>query len=727
MGEEDRNPDFSGWATKNDIKCADGVTIRGGAFKHMDKVKVPLVWMHQHKDPEMVLGHVILEHRDQGTYAEAFFNDTTKALAAKSQVAHGDITKMSIWANNLAQRGGDVLHGDIKEVSLVLAGANEGAEIEHIFIRHGADLEETGEAIISTGLSFDFIAHADEDEDKTASDSDAEDADTVKETYDTLNPKQKVMVSTMVSQAIEAGRSLGSQGAAVVAHSDEGDENKTNSGAENSDSKEDENEDTEAKSTDKTASEEEDKKDDDKSEDKTSEDEKSDDTKSEDKSEDVKTDATANIQHNMKGAEVTHHNVFEQNNKSNNSGPEKKVLAHDAMRTIWNDAVNKKIKLDEAILSHAGDYGIDDIELLFAEARNMDASPQLLARQAEWVPKVLDAVKKQPWAKVKSIVADLTADEARAKGYIKGTEKQDEVIALLRRTTSPTTVYKKQRLDRDDILDITDFDVVVWIKWEMRFMLNEELARAILIGDGRTPLHPDKIKDPAGQLDGIGIRSILHDDPLYVYKKDLAANVSAEAIVEEWIRSRSEYRGSGSPTLYTTDKLLSDILLLKDKMGRFLYDTEATLAAKIRVKEIVPVEVMEQEPTVLGIMVNLVDYSLGTNKGGELTFFEDFNLDFNQEIKLLETRLSGGLTRPKSAVVLTRSEGTAATPAAPSFNGATNTITVPTTTGIDYTIDGDVVTGSVVITENTELVAKPKAGYYIPSGSTSYWAFTYTP
>ena len=716
--EEERKPDFSGWATKNDIKCSDGVTIRGGAFKHMDKVKVPLVWMHQHKDPELVLGHVILQHRDQGTYAEAYFNDTPKALAAKSQVAHGDITKMSIWANNLAQRGSDVLHGDIKEVSLVLAGANEGAEIEHIFFKHSdGDLEDVGEAVITTGLKFDFIAHADGDTVASTENSDgAVDTETVKETYDTLNPNQKVMVSTMVSQAIEAGRLLGQKGEGdVVAHSDteNEDENKTNSDTENSDSKEEENEDTEEKSNDASSSEEEDKKDDEKSED--------------EKSEDKTDDAADNIQHsNLKGAEVTDHNVFEQNNKSN-SGPQKQVLAHDAMKTIWTDAIAKKQTLEEAILAHAGDYGINDIELLFAEARNLDAQPQLLARQAEWVPKVLDAVKKQPWAKVKSIVADLTADEARAKGYIKGTEKQDEVIALLRRTTSPTTIYKKQRLDRDDILDITDFDVVVWIKWEMRFMLNEELARAILIGDGRTPLHPDKIKDPAGQIDGIGIRSILNDSSLYVYKKDLAANISAEAIVEEWIRSRSEYRGSGSPTLYTTDKLLSDILLLKDKMGRFLYDTEAALAAKLRVKEIVAVEVMEQVPTVLGIMVNLVDYSLGTNKGGELTFFEDFNLDFNQEIKLLETRLSGGLTRPRSAVVLTRSEGTAATPAAPSFNGATNTITIPSTTGIDYTIDGTVITGSVVITEDTELVAKPKAGYYIPSGTTAYWPFTYTP
>lgn len=701
MGEN-QDPDFSGWATKNDIKCSDGVTIRGGAFKHMDKVKVPLVWMHQHKDPEMVLGHVILEHRDQGTYAEAFFNDTPKALAAKAQVAHGDITKMSIWANNLAQRGGDVLHGDIKEVSLVLAGANEGAEIEHIFIRHGAaDLEETGEAIITTGLIFDFIAHADGDVDAEPAPADkAADAETVKDTYDTLNPIQKVMVNTMVSQAIEAGRALATGSTAdVVAHSDVEEENKTNSDAEISASEEEENKDTE---------------------------DKSEDEESKDESEETN-DAAENIQHsNLKGAEVTNHNVFEQNNQSSNTGPEKKVLAHDAMRKIWDDAIVHGT-LEKSIIAHAGDYGIDDIELLFAEARNMDASPQLLARQAEWVPKVLDAVKKQPWAKVKSIVADLTADEARAKGYIKGTEKQDEVIALLRRTTSPTTIYKKQRLDRDDILDITDFDVVVWIKWEMRFMLNEELARAILIGDGRTALHPDKIKDPAGQIDGIGIRSILNDSDLYVYKKDLTANIGTEAIVEEFIRSRSEYRGSGSPTLYTTDKILSDILLLKDKMGRFLYDTEAALAAKLRVKEIVAVEVMEQVPTVLGIVVNLVDYSIGTNKGGELTFFEDFNLDFNQEIKLLETRLSGGLTKPKSAVVLTRSQGTSATPAAPSFDGATNTITVPTTTGIDYTVDGDPVTGSVVITEDTELVAKPKAGYFIPAGSTSYWAFTYTP
>ncbi len=694
MGEN-RTPDFSGWATKNDIVCADGKTIKSGAFAHMDKAKVPLVWMHNHKDNEMVLGHVILEHKAEGTWAEAFFNDTTKGIAAHKQVANGDIDKMSIWANDLDMRGDNVFHGQIREVSLVLAGANPGAEIENIYIRHGDDVTELDEAIIRTGLPI--ISHATAVAEAPAKTEE----ETVKDIFDAQPEKVKNVVVSMVNNAFEAGMEAGASKATVEHSAIDADENQT---VEPTEPIVDEVTDTNTTDGDQNV----------------------------EPSAPVEvvatdsdnTDATVEITHSsMEGTNVTDHNAFESNATTAVKTPVKPVLSHDAMKTIMADAIQMN-SLPEAIVKHAGTYGIDDIEFLFPDARNLDSSPQLLARQVEWVPKVLDAVKRQPFAKVKSIVADLTAEEARAKGYIKGNEKKDEVISLLRRTTSPTTIYKKQRLDRDDIIDITDFDVITWIKWEIRFMLNEELARAILIGDGRATNHDDKIKDPAGAVDGIGIRSILNDSSLYVYKKELVANVSNIKIIEEFIRARSQYRGSGSPTLYTTDAVVTDLLLLVDKMGRFLYETDAALAARLRVKEIVAVEALEQVPTVLGIVVNLIDYSIGTNKGGELTFFEDFDLDFNQNKYLLETRLSGALTRPKSAIVLTRAQGTAATPTGPSFNGTTNTITIPNITGLDYRIDGDVVSGDVVITEDTEVTATPETGYYIPSNSTTSWTFT---
>lgn len=735
MGEP-RKPDFSGYASKYGIVCADGLTIMHNAFKHLDKVKLPLVWNHNHKDNEQVLGHVIIEHRDQGPYVHAFLNKSAKGQAARDQLENGDITMMSIWANDLDRRGTQVFHGEIREVSLVLAGANKEAEIEEVYIRHSADSDpvRTNDAIIRTGE--DVIVHAVGEgpvvEGAETTDGDAE---TVQDIFNTMSEKQQRTVAGMVENAFVAGRDS-------VAHSatEEGDKAP---GAENQDTSaskaveisaeetaakaaEASTEGTDAnKNSEATAA----------TDSKTGTSAEETASKIEDKadkavSEEANTD-TSNKEGSPTMGDKIEHNAFSGGNVAFKEGerntPTKIKLSEGLMHTIMKDAFEMK-DLESAIIKHAGtEYGIDQIEYLFPEANNLDATPQLLARQVEWVPKVLDAVKRQPFAKVRSIVADLTADEARAKGYIKGNEKQDEVVALMRRTTSPTTIYKKQRLDRDDIIDITEFDVIAWIKWEMRYMLNEELARAILIGDGRPALDRDKIKDPKGQIDGIGIRSILHDDSLYTVKKELAANVGPQAVVEAFIRIRASYRGSGSPTLYTTDKLVSDILLLKDKVGRFLYDTERQLADKLRVKEIVAVEVLESEPTLLGIVVNLVDYSLGTNKGGELSFFDQFDLDFNQEKFLLETRLSGALTRLKSALVLTRNEGTKAVATAPSFDGATNTIAIPTKTGVDYLIDDEKVTGNVVITKDTDVVAEPQAGYYLESNSINEWNYTYTP
>lgn len=731
MGET-REPDFAGWATKNDIVCEDGKSIAHGAFEHQDTKKVPLVWMHNHKDNEMVLGHVILEHRAEGTWAEAYFNDTTKALAAKSQVAHGDIDEMSIWANNLRLRGDEVVHGTIREVSLVLSGSNHAAKIEQVYIRHSAELEPINEAIIKTGgtiLVHSALAAEAELEEK------ADGSLTRKDIFDALPEKEKNVVIAMLNDAYSAGKASGDDEEQVEEDGAEVIEVKHSST--DADKDEDEDKDDESKAEDKseTADKDEDKdsksdSDADGAEDKDEDDKSDSEDKAEDqdkKSETEDKSSEESIEHSALkgGSNVTNHNAFERNGSAVQDG-EKLVLSHDAMKTIMTDAFAMK-DLPGAVLKHAGTYGIDNIGVLFPDAKNLDAMPQILGRQTSWVPKVLGSVRRQPWARVKSLVADLTADEARAKGYITGTEKQDEVIAMLRRTTAPKTVYKKQRLDRDDILDITDFDVIVFIKWEMRYMLDEEIARAILIGDGRPVNHPDKIKDPAGAIDGIGIRSILNDDSLYTVRRQLPANVEADTVIDEWIRIRADYRGTGTPTLYTSDKHISDALLLKDRMGRFLYDTVDSLASRLRVSEIVPVEVFGQVPTVLGIMVNLSDYTVGTDKGGDITFFSDFNLDFNQEIFLLETRPSGGLTVPKSALVLTREQGTEARPAALSFDGDTNTILIPSVAGVEYRVDGDIVeAGDLEITKSTTVTAHATEGYYIASGSTVSWTFPYS-
>ena len=644
-------PDFSGWATKNDLLCTDGRTIRKDAFKHMDKKRVPLVWSHKHDDNEMVLGHAILENRAFGVYAYGFFNDTPRGKAAKEQVLHGDIDALSIWANGLRQVGNDVVHGDIRELSLVLAGANIGAVIENVYIQHGADLTEIeSEAIIYTGLS---LQHDDTEGGSTM----AEEAErTVQDVYNEMSEEQKNVVHFLVGEALEDS-------------DDDGTDDVEHDGL-------------------------------------------------------SKDEFLAHIDTQIKEGFASM-NIFEQNGSGSGAANEKNTLSHDQIGTIMK-AAPKYGSVKESFLEHAGTYGIDNIEALFPDAKTIEDTPQFIARRMEWVKSVVDAAKHLPFAKVKSVVADITPEEARAKGYTKGNEKKEEVFALLKRTTSPATIYKKQKLDRDDVIDITDLDVIAWMKAEMRIMLEEELGRAILIGDGRSVSDEDKIKDPAGQTDGIGIRSIANDHVMYAHQIILPANVGVKARIEAIIRSRSAYRGSGSPTLFTTDEALTDMLLLEDKVGRRLYESEATLASTLRVSKIVTVEVMADEPDILGIIVNMSDYSIGTNRGGQLAFFDDFDIDFNQMKYLYETRLSGALTRPKSAIVIRRQQGTSATPAAPTFNSTTNTITIVPTTGIDYLIDGDVVTGNIVITEDTEVVAESKSGYYIPSGSTVRWNYTYT-
>ena len=664
---EAQEADFSGWATRNDLECADGRTIKAGAFKHMDKVRVPLVWMHQHNEPDNVLGHAILEDRAFGVYTHGYFNNTPRAQHIKESVMHGDLNSLSIYANKLTERrvgkGREVYHGDIKEVSLVLAGANPGALIENVNIRHGDEFKMIDEeAIIWTGLDLEHsdtlegedtmagqvIEHADEDK-------------TVADVLETFNEEQKSVLYFLVGEA------AGEDG------------------------------------------------------------EDSDDAKHDD------IDAGEFLQHVQDTVNSTIKegfqtmNLFEKNDAA--SAVEGKTLSHDQMKSILDEAraegsLKKVVQSDS--LAHEGTYGVNDIEILFPDHKSLDSSPQIIGRRVEWVASVLSGVKKVPFAKIKTLLADITAEEARAKGYVKGTMKKDEVIELLKRTTGPTTVYKKQKLDRDDILDITDFDIVVWLKAEIRLMLDEEIARAILVGDGRSSSNPDKIKDPQASNEGSGIRSIANDHDTYAHKIDLAANVTSETAIDEITRARGAYRGSGNPTLYTTDSILTDMLLEKDRMGRRLYATQAELASVLRVKEIVAVEVMEEYAGLYGIIVNLIDYTVGANKGGELTFFSDFDIDFNQEKYLLETRISGALTKPKSAVVIRRNVGTPVTPVAPSFDGPNNTITIPTATGVDYFINDEAVdAGDYEIDEDSTVTARAAEEHYLVAGSPRSWSFNY--
>ena len=696
MGAE--HADFSGYATKVGLKCSDGRTIMRGAFAHQDKKTVPLVWQHAHDDPKNVLGHAVLEEREDGVYAHAYFNDTPEAKHAKTLVEHGDVVSLSIYANGLKEKSKQVFHGVIRELSLVLSGANPGALIDQVRIAHSDDFIETldDEAIIYTGLELqhDDLQTDDESNDETVEHADTASADAETEEplgdiLDSMSEKQKHAMNYVLEKALEEqAKQLGDGKDTAAQHSAN--------------------------------------------------------TESEDaRSDDSNTDE-GDLTH-QEGTTSMTKNIFDQ---AAAGGGATKTLSHSDFADIMADAKKRgsfKEALNEALehgnlkeeyLAHATNaagqtvnYGIADIEFLFPEAKLDSAGLQIYSRRQEWVQDVLDNVKKLPFAKVRTLVADITADEARAKGYMKGNKKKEEVIKLLRRSTGPTTIYKKQKLDRDDVLDIgNDIDIVAWLKVEIRLMLEEELARAILVGDGRSDLSEDRIKDPEGALSGDGIRSILHDDPFYAIPAPLAPNTSPKDMVKELVRARSKYRGSGKPTLFIDDAMLTDILLEEDKFGRPLYENEQSVADKLRVSKIVVVDVFSEYEDLVAIMVNLVDYSIGTNKGGELTSFEDFDIDFNQHKYLQETRLSGGLNKPLSAIVVKRATGTLVTPAAPSFNGATNTVTIPATAGVVW--EGNGVTwapGDHVITETTEVAAAPDEGYYFPANTTRDWTFTHTP
>ena len=598
--------DFAGWVTKNDLLCSDGRTIRRDAFKDCDGTEVPLVYHHDHNDPTNILGKVLLENRPEGVFGYATFNETDKAQHAKEAVRHGDIKYLSIYANKLKQNAGDVLHGMIREVSLVMTGANPGARIETAF-GHAEEFDE--EAVITTGEELgvfevkyeENIKHADEEAEETkAKETDEGGDETIEDIFNTLNEKQKKAVYAIVGMALE-----------------------------NENGSDEEDEDDEA-------------------------------------AEHGYYEGEDDMKYNAFETGVTRRNTI--------SHEDFDVILSDAKRCgSLKDAVLAHMEDEDGVLYHAfpdggvpttgmtvstdeQQYMVNQPSFLFPEYKSLNNPPEWIKRDTGWVSKVMGKVGHTPFSRIKSVFADITEDEARAKGYMKTHLKTEEVFSLLKRTTDPQTIYKKQKMDRDDIIDITDFDVVRWIKGEMRLMLEEEIARAILIGDGRLNSSDDKISEDH-------IRPVVNDKPLFTVQcpVTVAANATgsdkAEAFIDAAIRSRKYYKGSGNPDLYTTEDMLTEMLLLKDGIGHRLYKTEAELATTLRVNSIITVEVMEgftlNSKEFLGVIVNLADYRVGADRGGEINLFDDFDIDYNQQKYLIETRISGALVKPFSALSFT--------------------------------------------------------------------------
>lgn len=590
--------DFSGYATRNDVKCSDNKVIRHGAFAAYDGKTVPLVWQHQHKDVSNVLGHADLEVREDGVYAYAHLNHSDAGRTAREMVRNGDVKAMSIYATHIKARGNDVVHGELVEVSLVLRGANPGAYIDQISITHGDEGDEV-EAVMYTDAQIDFVSHSDEDEDEEPDVEETEEADeaddvehaeeepeakkaegdgddpTLGEIFDGMTEEQKTAVYAIVGQLVETV-------------------------------------DEEAEESEDTAH------------------------------SDTTTEDT-----------MAHQNVFEGSKKTE----ELPVLSHDDMQKIFEEA-KACGSLQQAVLAHTDNYGIKQIDTLFPDAKNLWTTPEFIKRKTDWVSSVVGAAKHSPFSRIKTQFADITADEARAKGYIKGMKKKDEVFTLLKRVTTPTTIYKKQRLDRDDIIDIVDFDVVTWIRGEMRLMIEEELGRAVLLGDGREASSDDKIKEDC-------IRPIYKEDSLYAPRVILAKETTTEDMLDSIVRAMDDYEGSGNPTWFASPQTVTEILLLKDKMGHRLFNSLSDLADYVGVSRIVKVPLMKNlvrtsakngKVDALGIIVNMSDYTIGADKGGQLFAAEDFEINFNQYHYLLETRLSGALTKVKSAIILERKQ-----------------------------------------------------------------------
>ncbi len=585
--------DFSGYATRVDLKCSDGAIIREDAFKHQNGETVPLVWQHLHNGPENILGHAMLEHRKDGVYAYASFNDSEQGRNAKELVRHGDVKALSIYANKLVRRGVDVLHGAIREVSLVLSGANPGAYIDNVVIAHGDSYETSeDEAIIYTGLSFEIqaetIEHADDSKEPDMAEK------TVGDIFETLTEEQKNVVYYMIGEALsEAGADDEAEHSAFYENDDY-------------------------------------------------------------------------ISHNDGEETITMtRNVFE-SLAHGTPMDEGLTLSHSDIKSIFAEG-ERKNSLKEAVIAHATTYGIENIDMLFPDAKTIGDRPEFIKRRTEWVASVLTDTHHSPFSRIKTILADITEDDARAKGYIKASMKKEEWFTLAKRVTTPQTVYKKQKLDRNDILDITDFDVVIWVKEEMRLMLDEEIAAAALVGDGRSAGDPDKIKSPSPNADGEGIRAIALDASYYAYKVEwAAADADDIPFVDRVMTSLVDYTGSGSPKLYTSPQILAGLLVERDTLGRRMYSSRAELATAMGVSAIVdiPASILARANfqttegavttthSLKGIVANLRDYTFGSDAGGKTTLFDDFDIDFNQQKYLLEARLSGTLTKPFSAATL---------------------------------------------------------------------------
>ena len=687
--------DFCGWVTRNNLRCSDGRTIMKDAFKQCDGMIVPLVWNHRHDEPENVLGLVRLENRDDGVYGYGSFNETEQAKDAKLLVEHGDISAMSIYANQVKQQGGNVIHGKICEVSLVLTGANPGAYIESV-IRHGEEADD--EAVIYTGEEFE-LAHSDgiheELELKRKGEQEMAEAQkpeekTVEEIFETLTDEQKQAVYAIVGAAVEEAKNEKSGESSEVSHADEseakdgGDETigdifntltekqknvvyaligaavEEAKGEKSGDGKNVSHADEGEGDDDETIGE-------------------IFETLTDKQKQAVYAIVGAAVEQ-KNGGDAKHSGIMEgesdmKHNVFDNDQENVQEFAHSDMEAILTDA-KRTGSLKEAVFAHGFDpdsiqhsvtddaghtitYGLANVGYLFPEDRAIADKPVSVTRDMTWVKRLMGAVHHSPFSRIKSVFANLTEADARAKGYVKGAEKYNEVVKLLKRSTAPTTVYKKQQMDRDDVVDITDFDVVAWLKGEMRVMLDEEIARAILVGDGRDNVSPDKINPEA-------IRPVWTDDDFFTIKSTitLASNATpdqkAKAFIRAAVKSRKDYKGTGNPTLFTTEDMLTDCLLMEDNYGRVIYDTIEKLATAMRVKDIVTVPCMEgltrtvdsDTRYLLGIILNPDDYNVGADKGGSVNLFDDFDIDFNQQKYLIETRCSGALTTPYSAIAL---------------------------------------------------------------------------
>lgn len=568
------NYDFGGYVTKYNVKCGDGRTILKDAFKDADGMKVPMVWQHMHQEPTNVLGHMLLESRDDGIYAYCKCNETESGKNAKILVEHKDITSLSVYANNLIEKSKNVIHGVIREGSLVLAGSNPGAKIDFISIEHsdGMLIQSEDEAIIYSGIEFETESEETVEEIKHESTEKPE--ETVEEIFNSLSDKQKDAVYAIIGGIL-----------------------------------------SEEESSDNTA-------------------------------------AQSDIQiiKDEGDNKVMKHNVFD----GSAINKERPHLTHAQFSEVMETA--RKIgSLKEALLSHAGTYGIDNIDVLFPDAQSVMNEPVLYSRDMEWVPTVINGTRHSPFSRIKSSYADITVETARALGYVTGALKKEEVFALLTRTTTPYTIYKKQKLDRDDMVDITDLDVVVWLKREMRMMLDEEIARAVLISDGRDP-----VSEAADKIVETNIRPIWKDADMYAHKVQSASDATTDEILDSFITGRVNYKGSGSPVAYMAPSFLTSALLMKDTLGYRIYKTETELAAALRVSRIIEVPLMENlvreagttDYDLIAIVVNLKDYVLGADKGGQVSMFDDFDIDYNQYKYLMETRVSGALVQPKSALII---------------------------------------------------------------------------